>query len=161
MSFQTTVRADQAFGVPGELYADGPTRAQPGIVKGTAANIVVGRAFTIDTADGQFQPGSDGGVFGGILGFPKSLAGYGTAGNPLGATLQVPAGTACQFITMGMVIVQLANASTIGQGVYYDDVTGVLSAGTASTGQTQIANAQVVRTTNAAASLAVISLTGA
>ena len=49
MGFQSSVALNQGFGVVGEIVFEGPTRAQPGVVKGTAANIVVGRAFTIDS----------------------------------------------------------------------------------------------------------------
>lgn len=158
---QSAVALNQGFGVVGEVVFEGPLRAQPGILKGTAANIIVGRAFTIDAADGQFQPGGTG-VFGGILSDPKSLQSVGTlAGGPLAPTLTVPAGTVGQFVTMGEIVVYLDNAAAIGDGVFFTNATGVLSAGTASTGQTQIANAQVKRYANAAAGLAVVSLTGA
>jgi len=160
MPFQSTINLDQAFGVPGELRFEGPTRVTPGVTKGTAANILVGSAYTIDTADGKYQPGGTG-VYGGIMINPKELANYGTTGGgPLAPTLQVPAGTVAEFCTMGFVCVQLANAATIGDGVFFTNATGLLSAGTASTGQTQIANAKVVRVSNAAAGLAVISLLG-
>lgn len=158
---QSTVALNQGFGVVGEVVFEGPLRAQPGILKGTAANIIVGRAFTIDSADGQFQPGGTG-VFGGILSDPKALQSVGTlAGGPLAPTLTVPAGTVGQFVTMGEIVVALDNAAAIGDGVFFTNATGVLSAGTASTGQTQIAGAQVKRYANAAAGLAVVSLTGA
>lgn len=162
MGFQQTVNTNQGFGVIGELLLDGPLRAQPGILKGTAANIVIGRAFTRDPADGKFQPGGDAGVFGGILANPKTYANNGTsAGGSLAPTLTLIAGTVGEFVTMGYIVVTLSNAANVGDGVWYDDVTGALGAGVASTGQTQIAGAQVVRYANAAPGLAVISLTGA
>lgn len=160
MGFQQTIAANQGYGMVGESVFDGPRRAQPGIVKGTAANIVVGRFFTIDPADGQFQPGGTG-VPGGILCNPKALQSIGTqAGGPLAPTLVVPAGTVCEFATMDELLVQLTNAANIGDGVYFVNADGTLAAGTASTGQTQIPNARVERFANAAAGLAVISLTG-
>lgn len=162
MSFQSTVALDQGFGVIGEILLDGPLRAQPGILKGTAANIVIGRAFTRDPADGKFLPGGDAGVFGGILAAPKTYALQGTgAGGSLAPTLTLLAGTIGEFVTMGYVVVALSNAAAVGDGVWYDDTTGALGAGTASTGQTQIAGAQVVRYANTNPGLAVISLTGA
>ena len=161
MGFQTSIALAQGFGVPGELVFDGPRRAQPGVVKGTAANIVVGRAFTIDSADGQFQPGGTG-AFGGVLINPKALQSLGTSANgPLAPTLTVPAGTVGEFCTMGEIIVQLNGACAIGDGVYFVQADGTLAAGNAGAGQTQIANAKVVRYANAAAGLAVIALTGA
>lgn len=161
-AFQSAIASNLGFGVVGEIIFDGPSRVQPGVVKGTAANIVVGRAFTRDPADGQFSPGGGGLVFGGILCNPKALASYGTsAGGPLAPTLTVPAGTVCEFMTMGYLCVALSTAAVVGGGVFYDDVTGVLGSGVAGVGQTQIAGAAVVRYANAAAGLAVISLTGA
>lgn len=160
MGFQSTIALAQGFGVVGELAFAGPTRAQPGVVKGTAANIVVGRAFTIDNTDGQFQPGGTG-AFGGILATPKALQSIGTtAGGPLAPTLVVPAGTVCEFVTMGEIIVALTGAANIGDGVYFVQADGTLAAGTAGAGQTQIVGAKVVRFKNAAAGLAVVSLTG-
>lgn len=158
MTLQSTVALNQGFGLVGELVFEGPLRAQPGVVKGTAANIVVGRAFTIDTADGQFQPGGTG-VYGGILSNPKALQSVGTAGGgPLAPTLTVPAGTVGEFVTTGEILVQMNGAAQIGQGVYFVQATGELGAGAAGGGQTQIAGAQVVRYANTAAGLVVISL---
>lgn len=163
MTLQASVALNQGFGLIGEISFDGPTRAQPGVTKigtATAADIVVGRAFTIDSADGLFQPGGTG-VFGGILSNPKALESIGaTAGGPLAPTLTIPAGTVGEFVTMGYVNVALAEAAAIGAGIYFVNATGVLHAGTASTGQTQIPNATVVRYANAAAGIAVVSFTG-
>lgn len=161
MTLQSTVALNQGFGVVGELALEGAVRVTPGVVKGTAANIVVGRAFTIDTSDGQYSPGGTG-VYGGILANPKALQSLGTSANgPLAPTLTVPVGTVCGFVnsTPG-IIVALTNAATIGDGVYFVNADGTLAAGTASTGQTQIVGAKVVRYTNAAAGLALISLIG-
>lgn len=160
MGFQSTVALNQGFGVPGEIVFEGPTRAAPGIVKGTAANIVVGRFFTIDSADGQYSPGGTG-ALGGILANPKALQSIGTSANgPLAPTLVVPAGTVCDFLTMGEVVVQMTNACAVGDGVYFVNADGTLAAGTAGAGQTQIPNARVERFANLAAGLAVVSLTG-
>lgn len=162
MSFQSTINATLGFGVVGEIGLDGPTRAQPGVTKGTAANIVVGRAFTIDTTDGQFSPGGTG-VFGGILANPKVYATAGTpGGGALAPTLTLLAGTVGEFVTSTPgLVVAFANAATIGQGVFFNNTTGILSAGTAGAGETQIAGAQVVRVSNTAAGLGLVSLTGA
>lgn len=160
MGFQSTIALNQGYGVPGEIVFEGPTRAAPGIVKGTAANIVVGRFFTIDPADGQYQPGGTA-ALGGILSNPKALQSIGTtAGGPLAPTLTVPAGTVCEFATMGEIVVQMTNACAVGDSVYYVQADGTLGAGTAGAGQTQIPNARVERFANAAAGLAVVSLTG-
>lgn len=166
MTLQSSVALNQGFGVVGEIQYEGPTRAKPGVIKGTAANLVVGRWFNIDTADGQYTPGTalaaGSIVLGGILANPKGLASVGTqAGGPLAPTLTVPAGTVGEFVSMGEILVQLTTAAKIGDGVFYVNADGTLGAGTAGAGQTQIPNATVVRYTNAAAGLAVISLTGA
>jgi len=132
MGFQSTINVAQGFGVVGEIVFDGPTRAQPGVLKvGTStaggADIVVGRAFTIDAADGQFQPGGAG-TFGGILANPKALSSIGTSsGGPLAPTLTVPAGEVGEFVTMGEILVALAAAAAIGDGVMFANVTGILS----------------------------------
>jgi hypothetical protein len=164
MTLQSTVALNQGFGVVGEIQFEGPTRAQPGVTKvgtATAADIVVGRAFTIDAADGLFQPGGTG-VFGGILANPKGLASVGTqAGGPLAPTLTVPAGTVGEFLTMGEILVALPAAAAIGALIYFTNATGVLGVGTAGAGQTQIVGAVVKRYANAAAGLAVVSFTGA
>ena len=61
MSFQSSVAANIAFGVVGEIYLDGPMRAQPAkLDSADAANNVVGRAFTIaDDGTASFETGAD------------------------------------------------------------------------------------------------------
>lgn len=126
MTLQSTVALNQGFGVVGEIVFEGPLRAQPGVVKGTAANIVVGRYFTIDLTDGQFQPGNSGQP-GGILANPKAMSSIGTqAGGPLAPTLTVPAGTVGEFVSMGLILVALAAAASIGDKATYDTTTGVI-----------------------------------
>ncbi|MFA5387872.1 MAG: hypothetical protein WC322_05840 [Candidatus Paceibacterota bacterium] len=128
MSFQASVALNQGFGVVGEVVFEGPLRATPGVLKGTAANIVVGRAFTIDSADGQYSPGGVG-VCGGILSNPKALSSIGTsAGGPLAPTLTVPAGTIGEFATMGEIIVSAANAVALGDKAMFAQATGIVSA---------------------------------
>jgi hypothetical protein len=159
MGFQTAIAAALGFGIVGEIVFEGPVRATPGVVKGTAANIVVGRAFTIDSADGQYQPGGTG-VFGGILANPKALESIGTsAGGPLAPTLTIPAGTVGEFVTMGEIVVALPAAAAIGDALKFTNATGVIGVGAAGAGETAIPNAKVVRYANAAAGLAVIALT--
>lgn len=161
-AFQSAIAAQLGFGVIGEYALDGATRAQPGVLKGTAANIVIGRWFTIDPVDGAFTPGGDAGVPGGILANPKGYASPGTAaGGALAPTLTLLAGTVGEFVTSTPgIVVSLSTAAAVGAGVFYDDVTGVLGAGVAGAGQTQIPNAAVVRYANAAPGLAIVSLIG-
>lgn len=160
--FQSAIARELGIGVIGEYFLDGATRAQPGVLKGTAANIVIGRAFTRDPADGQFSPGGTN-PFVGILANPKVYASPGTAaGGALAPTLTLLAGTVGEFVTSTPgIIVALTNAAPVGSGVYFINATGELAAGTAGAGQTQIANATVVRYANLAAGLAVVSLNGA
>lgn len=127
--FQSTVALNQGFGVVGEIVFEGPLRAAPGVIKGADATLnVVGCAFTIDPADGQYTAGGTG-VFGGILANPKALSSVGTAaGGPLAPTLTVPNGTVGEFVSLGMLVVALANAAKIGDKVMFAKATGVLSA---------------------------------
>lgn len=161
-AFQSTIATELGFGVVGEYALDGATRAQPGVLKGTAANIVVGRWFTRDPADGQFLPGGAAGVPGGILANPKGYSSAGTAaGGALAPTLTLLAGTVGEFVTSTPgIVVALANAAVVGQGVYFADATGILSGGTAGAGQTQIAGAAIVRVANTNPGLAIVSLNG-
>lgn len=130
MGFQSSVALNQGFGVVGEIVFEGPLRSTPGVLKGTAAGIAVGRAFTIDPADGQYQPGVLGAAnFGGILANPKELQSIGTSANgPLAPTLLVPAGTVGEFVNMGLMVVALLNAANIGDKVTYATADGQLSA---------------------------------
>ena len=128
MGFQTALAAALAFGVVGDILYDGPHRAKPGVLKGTAANIVVGRYFTLDASDGQYAPGGTG-KDGGILSNPKALQSIGTsAGGPLAPTLVVPAGTVGEFTDMGMMVVALTNGCNIGDLVQYAHADGTLKA---------------------------------
>lgn len=162
MSFQSTVALNQGFGVIGSIVFEGPLRATTGVIKGADPTLnVVGRAFTIDVADGAYTAGGTG-VFGGILANPKSLSTAGTAaGGALAPTLTVPNGTIGEFVTMGEIVVALGAAANIGDAVKFVNATGVIATGAPIAGETAIANAKVVRFSNAAAGLAVISLTGA
>jgi len=163
-AFQSTIGVALGLGVIGEFYLDagGSSRVQPGVLKGTAANLVVGRWFTIDAADGTFVPGGAAGIPGGILMAPKSYSTSGTAaGGALAPTLTLLAGTVGEFCTdTPGIIVAMPGAAAIGAAVKYNDTTGVISAGTAGAGETAIANARVVRFSNLAAGLAVVSLIG-
>lgn len=162
MTLQATVAAGQGFGVVGELIFEGPLRATPGVIKhGTAADIVVGRAFTIDTSDNTYRPGGTG-PFGGILSNPKAMASIGTsAGGPLAPTLTVPTGTVGEFATMAILVAALDNAATVEDGVVFDNTTGALSGLAKSTFTGVIAVTTGVLTVsgaNAAASIGVGSV---
>lgn len=128
MGFQSTIALAQGFGMVGEIIFEGPTRAKPGVLKGTAANIVVGSWFTRDASDGQYAPGGTG-LDGGLLSNPKALQSIGTAaGGPLAPTLVVPAGTIGELLEMGQVCVALGNACKPGDLVQYATADGTLKA---------------------------------
>ncbi len=159
MGFQSTVNYKQGFGVVGEIYRSGPFRGQSLILDSAdAANNVIGRAFTVKS-EGRAQAGGDGGVFAGILANPKVYPLQGTAvGGSLAPSLTLPNEAQAEFITVGEVIVYFENAFTAGQGVFYDDDTGKIYAGTASTHQTQISGAYVSHYTSDDAGLGVVTL---
>lgn len=168
MGFQTTVIGDIRSGVIGEIAFNGPTRAVSAMLDSGAgaANNVVGRAFCYASAENNtVSAGGDGGIFAGILIQPKSHALRGTAaGGTLADSLALPDGVAVELLQMGEVFVSLASdGATIGSLVKYADATGILDHGAASTGETQVPNATVVRVepspTAAGAYLAVIRLT--
>ncbi len=128
MGFQSTVALNQGFGLIGDIVFDGPMRAVPATIShSTAADIVVGRYFTIAASDGTYRPGGTGKI-GGILSNPHALQSIGTtAGGPLAPTLVIPTGTVGEFLTMGEIVVTLAAAVAIGDLALYDTTTGVLS----------------------------------
>lgn len=166
MTFQSTVRQEQAFGVIGEVIFDGPQRARPANIKDTpAVDNTIGNAFTYEAGvDDSVQIGSAGaGAFAGILVNPKSYSNPGTAGDTLAATLNLPSNTNAEFLTMGTIVVNLTVVGTgqVGEGIFYVDATGALGSGTAGEGQTQIANAKIDRKNVSGPGLAVITLTEA
>lgn len=129
MPFQSTVNNVLGFGVVGELAFEGPLRAQSLILtSGSAANNVVGRAFTM-VSEGVAQAGGSG-QFAGILSNPKTYASRGTtADGSLAPTLTLANYEQGEFVTMGILNVAFAGAFNIGDGVLYDTTTGALSAG--------------------------------
>lgn len=177
MAFQSQVNTYPGSGVPGELYLDGPLRAQPVLLSTTdAANNVFGRALTIvagGTATGAngdalnpktiIAQAGGAGIFAGIMANPKENASYGTASaGPFGSTITMPNGSVVSAVqeTAG-IWVQLPAASNIGDNVFYLTATGALV--TAAPSAAAPANSagpigKVERFTNAAASLAVISV---
>lgn len=130
MGFQTSVLSAQPAGIIGEFaYSGTPREAVPAILKsGTASNLEIGRFFTLDIADSQYQPGGTG-VQGGILAFPKNHASLGTsAGGALASTLVLPAGTVGEIVRKGPVWVSLQNACYPGDKVMFSQSTGLMSA---------------------------------
>ncbi len=161
-AFPSSVTTDLAFGIVGELAFDGPVRSQPArISHGTAADIVVGRWFTL-AADGTARPGgaAPAGGHAGVFMNPKTQTSLGTsAGGALAPTLIVPTGTIGEFGYMGAFVVSVANAVAIGAAAKYADATGIISSGAPGAGETAIPNSKFIRYANAAAGLAVLEVT--
>lgn len=166
------------FGVVGELYLEGPLRGQPAVLNTvTAANNVIGRAFTIvDDATASFDTSADPqplevaaggtGVFAGILANPKVYASYGTAAEgTLASTLTLPNGVIVELVqeTAGL-IVTLPEAFAIGDWIWFNQATGLLvrtaPGASAPASSTRVPNGVVVRFESAAAGLAVIAFNG-
>jgi len=125
MAFQSTVSANQAYGVPGELAFEGPLRAQPyTLVSVDAAYNVFGRAFTV-TSEGVAAAGGVG-VFAGILVNPKASVSYGTTSGPLAPANSLANNMIGELATMGEFFVTLPASANIGDRVYYDNTTGIL-----------------------------------
>ena len=120
MAFQSSVNTDLGFGVIGEQFLAGDVRATPAtIVSGSAANNVVGRAFTVsnggDSSGDCITAAAGGtGIFAGILANPKSYASVGTTAGTLVPTLALPNYTNGELVnsTPGH-IVTLAGAAVI------------------------------------------------
>lgn len=137
MTLQTVVNFTEAFGVVGEILLDGPSRVAPyNLVSGGVNPNRIGRAFTITnganpspTANsanaGQATVGGTG-VFAGILGFPKEYASYGSTGNPLGATLDLPENSIGNLLDMGYIVIPVLAACNVGDRAYFDNVTGII-----------------------------------
>jgi hypothetical protein len=126
MSFQTTVSRVQGFGIPGELYDDGPRRVVPYTINSpSAANNVFGRGCSI-TAQGIVQAGNPGGtsVYAGILVNPKNSALFNGNFTP---TLTLANDQPVEVLDMGSIVVSLPAIAAIGDWVVYDQTTGELS----------------------------------
>lgn len=171
MPFQSTVRMDQAFGVPGEIIFDSPLRAQPYTIAAAAvaANCVVGRVFCLDRTTRFVSPGgdltSDAVKFAGIMSSPKQYAATGVAGDPLAPSLLVDPGSEAEFVSMGMIVITTTRATKPGDIVIYNTTTGVVDTmdvlATPPAGYSPVPNAEVHRsyTTDAAGGLVVAKLT--
>ena len=166
MSFQTTVAAQYAFGVIGELINDGPTRSSSRIINSSGTPNIVGYAFTRNNVTDICSVGgtiASGTVFGGILVNPKAYAAYGTTAGTLAPTLTLPDNWQGEFLEMGTIVVNLTTAANIGDLVVYATATGALGSvaagsGSAGTGMAFVPNA-VVRSYTSAPGLVAIRLT--
>lgn len=152
MTFQTSVAAQQGFGVVGEIFLNGVMRAQPGIVDSDGVTYPnrVGRVFTqVAGADGHCTVAGSG-VFYGILANPKVYPTSGGSTGSLSPSLDVLQYSVNEFVynTTG-IIVSLPAAANVGDLCDYDTTTGIISArlGTQpSTGAQRVAYASNVAT---------------
>jgi hypothetical protein len=170
MTFQTSINVLQGFGVPGEIFTDGPHRAESLIINSAGATPnTYGYAATksnstnIAVMGGAITNGST--VFAGIMANPKAAALWGTTSGALAPTLVIPDNSQADFVTMGDVIVQVGTSCNIGDLVAYNTTTGALKTyapgGTVPTGCATVPNAIVYRypVTNAGGGLTVVRLT--
>lgn len=131
--FQSVVNIEQAFGFVGELFDDSPRVVAPwALLSGSAANNVIGRAFTLNTASPSDGSGSGyaaaggTGVFVGILMNPKTFASNGTTADPLAATYVLPNYTIGDFLTMGTINIAVPAACNVGDHVTFAQADGTL-----------------------------------
>lgn len=164
MAFQSTVSANQGFGIVGEVFDSSNARIQPWTLRSdSAADNVFGRAFTV-LSEGVAEAGKDGSqVFAGILVNPKEHA---LTGSGLSPSLTLPNETQASLLSEGSVVVTLAATANIGDCVTYENATGIIKTqapgATITANHTQIIGAYVDRVTPnplvSGATLAVITL---
>ncbi len=190
MSLQQTVRRAYTTAFAGQLTADGPRRAKPGRIQSPTVGADaakstnrMSRAFGYlsdfpSPTDPQVGAGYvatvevGGDNFFGILGQPTSYALFGSAGNSLAASQDLPIGAVGEFFDMATgLCVELFNETTAAKNVTFGDglayVTGVDAQGVplgglisvpagdpAPAGATLIPNARVMNTLTIAASAA-------
>lgn len=170
MAFQTTIANNIGFGVAGSIRLVGPYRGQPArLISPSAANNVLGRAFTIvDDATATFDTGDDPqpldvraggtGVFAGIAVNPLT---YEAPLDGLDPSLTLPNNTLVELAQQAAgLIVALGQGVAIGDFIYFDQITGVLSAASPSAsapvGTTRVPGGRVTRYKSALAGLVII-----
>lgn len=166
MTFQSSVAANQGFGVVGEEFLNGPRVAQPGIIDsvGTTPSFNrVGRAFTqVSGADGHCIVGGaigPGTPFYGILANPKVYPALGGATGTLAPTLDLPQYAEAEFIQESAGLnVLLPTACSVGDLVDFDTTTGVLSTRSPSVSATGSITSNVLTVTAVSAGSAPIAV---
>lgn len=110
-------------GVAGEFYSTEPQRTRGKIlVSATEALNLIAVAVT-HVANEEDQVGvAASAVFAGIIGSPKSLQRVG-----LDAQTVIPNGTVIECVLQGYLVVNLPAAAAIGDFVYFNDTTGLLT----------------------------------
>lgn len=149
MSIQSTIRQFPTDGFIGDFALSGPIRSRPIVLKTADPTLnVLGRAATMVAGNDNNAVVGGTGAFAGILSNSKQYALYGGVA-PLAPTLTLANDMPVQATTLtsGM-YVTLSTTANIGDGVAYNNTTGVLAAapgGTAPSGHTTIQGASVIR----------------
>ncbi len=151
MTVQTEYAATIEKAYPGMYYGGNPRRVNSKLVE-TAA-IAAGIAVTTGTASRQVVKGGSG-TFAGIV--VRTLDSEGSSPTTTNA-VEYGVGEAVAVMEWGDIYVDLANDGDEGDAIFFTDATGAISAGTASTGETQITGG-VLMETKAAAGLALIRI---
>jgi hypothetical protein len=140
MSFQSTVYAARALGVPGELRDNTPYRVAPYILNSASAayNIIGATAFTVSGEGVAAAGGTSLTPFAGILAQPKEYATAGTTTGALTPTLTLRNNEVANLLIMGDIVVTLPAAANIGDLVTYDTTTGALATTPASSSFTGV-----------------------
>ncbi len=133
MAFQQNVRYDYAFGVPGEIKYDGPSRVATGFLNSASAayNIVGATIMTQPVGGGTIAAGGVIGaanVFFGLLANPKVYASFGTVTNgPLAPTMTLANNVEAECLQMGYAVVSVPAACNIGDLLIFNTTTGAIS----------------------------------
>lgn len=165
MSIQNTIRQFPTDGFPGDFALGGPVRSQSVLLQSSdATQNVIGRAVTMVAAtDGAAIAGGTG-VFGGILTNSKQYASLGGATGPLSPTMTLPNALPVQATTTAPgIYVITSTTANVGDGVAYNNTTGILAAapgGTPPASHTLIAGASFIRRNiTTAGTIGIIQLT--
>jgi hypothetical protein len=114
---QTTVNVAQAFGLVGEMYDTTPRRVDAYEVAGSGAVMGGVAGFNASGKVGKMDATTYT-KFAGILVRPHEMVNYGTAGNPLAASIAIAEGVTAQVCSMGDVVVIANDAWADGASVY-------------------------------------------
>jgi hypothetical protein len=133
---QTTVNVAQAFGLVGEMYDTTPRRVDAYEVAGSDAVMGGVAGFNASGKVGKMDA-STYTKFAGIFVRPHEMVNYGTAGEPLAASIAIAEGVTAQVCSMGRVVINYeltansqvnANALTLAAGTkIYVTAAGVLT----------------------------------
>lgn len=112
---QTVVNDKLALGVEGQFYDTSVKRATP-YTLATAAKF--GQPMWLDANGNATATYASGLKLLGLLVNPKEHINYGVDGDPLAATLTIPAGRTAAVADIGRVVVKVFTAAKVGDNVY-------------------------------------------